>query len=94
MSATLQNRRAIRAYDEVQRDAIYAVERESIQREPQPPEPCNFCASDIEPDRTVKDYLRVAGAWLMNPDNNPAMFAAVVVFIAICVALSFASVSP
>lgn len=35
-----------RIYDLARRDAIHATEREAFMREPQPPEPCNFCATD------------------------------------------------
>ena len=64
-------RRAIRTYNKAQRDAIHAVEREAITREPQPPEPCNFCAHDDDPapvDRFA-ELAQVLGrywlAWLI-----------------------------
>ncbi len=46
MNAPTLHRRAIRDYDEIRRMAIEASEREAIQRDPQPPEPCNFCAPE------------------------------------------------
>lgn len=49
MNTTPLHRRAIRDYDEVRRVAIETSEREAITREPQPPEPCNFCAHDDAP---------------------------------------------
>lgn len=33
-------------YADATRAAIHAAEREAAMREPQPPEPCNFCAPD------------------------------------------------
>ena len=71
MSTTPLHRRAIRDYDEIRRMAIEASEREAIQREPQPPEPCNFCAHDDVPapqDRFA-ELAQVLGrywlAWLI-----------------------------
>lgn len=49
MNPTPLHRRAIRDYDEIRRMAIETTEREAIMREPQPPEPCNFCAHDDAP---------------------------------------------
>lgn len=59
------DRRAIRAYNETQRDAIYATEREAIQREPEAPEPCNFCAPDeLVPTTGLRAYLaKSLGRW-------------------------------
>lgn len=62
------DRRAIRAYNEAQRDAIYATEREAIQREPTAPEPCNFCAHDDAPapiDRFAELAKVLGRYWLL-----------------------------
>ena len=71
MSAPTLHRRAIRDYDEIRRMAIETTEREAITRDPQPPEPCNFCAHDDAPapiDRFA-ELARVLGrhwlAWLI-----------------------------
>lgn len=60
------DRRAIRAYNEAQRDAIYATEREANQREPKAPEPCNFCApEDYAPDRFAELRADLGPYWLV-----------------------------
>lgn len=50
------------------RDALHATEREAITREPQPPEPCNFCAPDdlVEPKDRFDELAQVLGRyWLL-----------------------------
>lgn len=68
MNAPTLHRRAIRDYDEIRRLAIEASEREAITREPQPPEPCNFCAHDDAPvpvDRFVELAKVLGRYWLL-----------------------------
>jgi len=71
MNPTPLHRRAIRDYDEIRRMAIETTERDAIMREPQPPEPCNFCAPDElkpAPDKFA-ELAQVLGwywlAWLI-----------------------------
>ena len=62
------HRRAIRDYDEIRRLAIETTEREAIMREPQPPEPCNFCAHDDAPapiDRFAELAQVLGRYWLL-----------------------------
>jgi hypothetical protein len=95
MSVTiLQTRRAIRAYDDVHRAAIHHTEREVATREPQPPEPCNFCAHDDAPppaDRFA-ELAQVLGRWWL------AWLVAYVLVCAVAVgaagALIYLSVAP
>lgn len=68
MSPTPFHRRAIRDYDEIRRMAIETTERDAIMREPQPPEPCNFCAPDdlTEPRDRFDELAQVLGRyWLL-----------------------------
>jgi len=61
-------RRAIRTYNEAKRDAIHAVERDTITRDPRPPEPCNFCAHDDAPvpvDRFAELAQVLGRYWLL-----------------------------
>ena len=71
MNTPTLHRRAIRDYDEIRRMAIDATEREAITRDPQQPEPCNFCAPDElkpAPDKFA-ELAQVLGrywlAWLI-----------------------------
>lgn len=68
----LNTRRAIRAYQapyrEAIREAIRAAEREAAQRaqeQPQPPEPCNFCAppDDPAPVDRFAELAEALGPW-------------------------------
>jgi len=62
------HRRAIRDYDEIRRMAIETTERDAIMREPQPPEPCNFCAHDDAPapiDRFAELAQVLGRYWLV-----------------------------
>ena len=66
MNTTPLHRRAIRDYDEIRRMAIEATERDAIMREPQPPEPCNFCApEDYAPDRFAELRADLGPYWLV-----------------------------
>lgn len=66
----LHTRRAVRAYQDTYREAIRAAEREAAQRvheQPQPPEPCNFCAPDDAPpaDRFTELAEALGPWWLL-----------------------------
>ena len=70
MNPPTLHRRAIRDYDEIRRMAIETTEREAITREPQPqpPEPCNFCAHDDAPvpvDRFAELAQVLGRYWLL-----------------------------
>jgi len=68
MSASTLHRRAIRDYDEIRRLAIETTEREAITRDPQQPEPCNFCAHDDAPapvDRFAELAKLLGRFWLL-----------------------------
>ena len=68
MNPTPLHRRAIRDYDEIRRMAIETTERDAITREPQPPEPCNFCAHDDAPapiDRFAELAQVLGRYWLL-----------------------------
>jgi len=68
MNPTPLHRRAIRDYDEIRRMAIETTERDAITREPQPPEPCNFCAHNDAPapiDRFAELAQVLGRYWLL-----------------------------